>query len=657
MVMTFLQRYHLNPRTMDAVLSAQVFDGLIDELDPERIVFTDEDIEHLSTVRSDIGRHLSEGDLVPLFAPVNVYLNRVVEKADFDAAALDVKQDFSTHESFSVDSKGVPRPKSATELHTRWALRVKDDWLRLKLAGRADADIRETLRHRYQNLGTRARNTTSEDAFQMLMEAYAQAMDPHTDYFSPTAARQFDTEMSLSLEGIGAYLREHDAYTQVTELIPGGPASASGRIGVGDRIAAVGQGASGPMVDVTGWRTDEVVTLIRGKSGSTVRLEILPDESKGDAAGRLVTLVRKHVSIEDQAVQASVINIGSPAAPHRIGVLSVPSFYEDFEAKKRGGSYRSVSKDVAAHIQDFRDQNVAGIVLDLRDNGGGSLSEAVALGGVFCGPGPVVQVKDAKGAPDVQQADGAAAWTGPLVVMVNRASASASEILAADLQDRGRAIVVGERTFGKGTVQTLVDLDSIGHADGLGELKMTIAQFYRINGTTTQLSGVTPDIVFPQTYSERDFGESTYKNALPPSSIAATAFDKDPRLATIRAVLMKEHDARVGDDAAWKLAVERLEAYRQISERPTVSLNLAERKATREADVRKMEGLRRRAQALAGSSDKDDAMAAADDGLTALERPVGPIRTRAERHDDPFLHEAAAIAEDEAALLAALATG
>lgn len=656
-VMTLLGRYHLNPRVLDGALSGQVFDGLIESLDPQRSIFTAADVKRLSTVRNVIGERLADGDIAPLMSPVNEYLNRLVEEADFDVAALGTPPDFSTHETFPVDRKSAPRPRSLTELHALWAIRVKDDWLRLKLAGRADDAIRSTLRHRYETMAARARKTTSDDAFQWLLEAYAQAMDPHTDYFGPATARQFNTEMSLSLEGIGAYLREHDEYTQVTELVPGGPAVSSGRLNVGDRITAVGQGTSGPMVDVTGWRTDDVVTLIRGKSGSTVRIEVLPDEGRGDAAGHLVSLVRKHVSIEDQAVQASVIDIGAGAAPHRIGVLSVPSFYEDFEAKRNGGNYRSVSKDVADHIKVFRDQKVDGIVLDLRDNGGGSLGEAVALGGLFCGAGPVVQVKDAKGRIDVQKADGPALWSGPLVVMVNRASASASEILAADLQDRGRAVVVGERTFGKGTVQTLVDLDDVAHAEGLGELKMTIAQFYRINGATTQLSGVRPDIAFPQTYAETEFGESTYRNALPSSSVPPAEFRKAPRLANIEATLQKEHDLRVGKDAAWEVAVERLTACRKMADRSTVSLNLVERKAAREADMRDMEALHRRERALAHPGQRDDDTVTADDGLTPLERPVGPARTKAGRHDDPFLHEAAAMAEDEAVLLRSVADG
>ena len=659
-VMALMTRGHLKARPLDAGLSAQVFDALVDFLDPQKSLWTEADIKAFSGVRTQIGDDIAQGELAPVLAPVNAYLNRVVvEQQVFEAALLDRGFDFGGHETMAADRKDAPRPSSLAELHSLWTLRVKDDWLRLKLAGRSDGDIRATLKRRYDGASAKARKITPEDAFQMAMTAYATTMDPHTDYFAPKAAGQFNAAMSLKLEGIGAYLRQYEDYAQVTDLTSGSPAAKSGLIHVGDRILAVGQGESGAMVDVAGWRLDDVVGLIRGKSGSTVRLELIPDEKKGDVASRTVQLVRKPVTIEDQAASAGVIDIGGRQGARKIGVVTIPSFYEDFDGKRNGGDYRSVSKDVAGMLTAFRKQQVDGVVLDLRDNGGGSLSEAISLGALFNGAGPVVQVADASGMVAVEKGAGQASWTGPLVVVVNRGSASASEILAAALQDRGRAVVVGGRSFGKGTVQNLLDLDAILHGTNLGELKMTIAQFYRINGKSTQLDGVMPDIAFPSTYDEKDFGESTYKNALPSSSVPPAMADTDHAVENALPVLRRAHDQRVATDAGWQLAVERLGDYQRIADRKALSLNYAERKATRETDAKTLADLREReeAQAKKDGHALGKAGPVVDDGLAPSERALDPNgRNKSPDLSDPFLHEAAEIAEDEAMLMTVLAS-
>ncbi|MGF6492119.1 carboxyl-terminal processing protease [Luteibacter sp. 621] len=660
--MLFMTRYHYRPRPLDEDFSRVVFDDLIDELDPQRTVFTADDIARFGPLRATLGASIDRGDLSAAFEPINVYLGRVAAQASYSEALLGTGFDFTEEESVQVDRKDAPWPSSMNALHELWREHAKDDWLRLKLAGKDDATIRQTLARRYRNLAARVGKTTADDALPLFMTAYAESTDPHTDYFSPKAAAQFNSEMSLSLDGIGAYLRVHDEYVEVTELVAGSPAMRSGKVRVGDRVTGVGQGASGAITDVVGWRTDDVVTLIRGKAGTDVRLELLPAEGKGDAAPRTVLLTRRKVTIEDQAARMSVIDVGHG---RKIGVVSVPSFYEDFEAKRAGdANYRSVTRDVGAMLAKLKTERVDGVVVDLRNNGGGSLDEAQGLVGLFAGAGPVVQVRDAVGAVDVQHSpDSAALWTGPLGVLVNRGSASASEIFAAALQDRARAVVVGEQTFGKGTVQNLVDLDdAIGHGpDGkLGELKLTIAQFYRIDGVSTQRNGVVPDIVFPDMPGDFDLGEATYKNALPASTIEPVAFEADVAGHARLALLSKAHDVRVANSPRWKLELDEAAAVRTIAGRSTLSLNLASRKASRESDLHVAAGLAARRRALdaaAGLPVEQDGVPKGDDGLDATERGADAVsRPRADLpRADAYLEEAAHIVEDDAALLMTVA--
>src|SRR6187402_1618077 len=661
----FLTRFHYRPRPLDATFSAIVFDKLVETLDPERSYFTQADIAHFAPLRPTLGTAIDQGDLSPAFEPVNLYLNRIVEESRYAQSLLKDGFDFTAHESIATERKALPWPASTDELHELWRQRAKEDWLRLKLAGQGDDAIPKTLAHRYTNLASRIAKTSADDAFQLFMTAYAESTDPHTDYFAAEAATAFNTEMSLSLEGIGAYLREHDEYTQVTELIAGSPAAKSGKIHVGDRITGVGQGSAGPLTDVIGWRSDDVIALIKGRSGTTVRVELLPDESKGDVAPHVVTLTRRHISIEDEAAKQTVLQVGDPGHAHKLGIITVPSFYEDFDARRAGNAnYRSVTRDVSRMLGELKKQNVDGVVIDLRDNGGGSLSEASDMVGLFTGAGPVVQVRSADGKVDVQGATNAApTWSGALGVLVNHGSASASEIFAAAIQDRGRGVILGQRTFGKGTVQNLLDLDEAveeKHDGKLGELKMTIAQFYRINGDSTQLLGVTPDIAFPPTEDEKDFGESTYPNALPASSIAAVPHSHDQTLQPLISKLDDAHEARVQHAARWQLTIDELATFRATAARTTVSLNLDERKATREADLKASTAFRARRNALNladGLPVDDDASPRGDDGLDPEERSVAqdkrPEPTKPSK--DPYVQEAAQIIADEAAMTMTMA--
>ena len=450
------------------------------------------------------------------------------------------------------------------------------------------------------------RQLNSEDVFQTFMNAYASSIEPHTNYLGPRASENFDIAMKLSLEGIGAVLQRDEDYTAIREIVPGGPAALSGKLKVGDRIVGVGQGEHGPMVDVVGWRLDDVVDKIRGAKDTVVRLEVLPADAGPDGKHEQLALVRKKVSIEEQAAKKSIIEVKSGERTRRIGVISLPTFYQDFDARRRGDrNYKSATRDVEKLLGELKADKVDGVVVDLRNNGGGSLAEATDLTGLFIGKGPVVQVRNAGGQVEVEDGTHAGmAWDGPLAVLVNRGSASASEIFAAAIQDYGRGVIVGEPTFGKGTVQNLVDLDEVAHNEKpiYGEVKMTIAQFFRINGGSTQLRGVTPDISFPLTVDAKDFGESSYDNALTWTSIAPAAYQPVADLKPVIPMLLTDHANRVGKNVEWRNFEADLADVRALRAEKTISLNEQVRRKERDEQEAK-----RKARELASGHATPDA--------------------------------------------------
>ncbi len=537
--------------------------------------------------------------------------------------------DLTRDESYDVDRKNAAWPKDQAAADDLWRKRTKNDWLRLKLAGKDDADIRKTLDKRYGGYIERIKQLNSADAFQSFMTAYAESTDPHTDYLGPEAAENFDIAMSLSLQGIGAQLQSRDDYTMIVKLIPGGPAMKSHKFKPGDRIVAVGQGDKGTMVDVVGWRIDDVTALIRGKKGTVVRLETLPVDAGPDGKHELITLVRDKINLEDAAASKKVIDIKDGDVTRKIGVIDLPSFYSDFGARSAGDKdYRSTTRDVAKLIGELKQEGVQAIVVDLRNNGGGSLAEADSMTGLFIDKGPVVQVRGSHGEVQVQGDDEAGmAWSGPMAVLVNRGTASASEIFSAAIQDYHRGLIVGEPTFGKGTVQTLVDLDKFAQSDSekpkLGELKMTIQEFFRINGGSTQLKGVTPDIEYPKNGDEKDFGESTYDNALPWTQIAPADYKPVANLNAFLPQLDQRHVERAAKSPAWKLMLDELAQYRKMRDMTSISLNLATREAERKQQEKIQADFRARHVAIDGSDaaliDAGDTL---DDGLNANERSL-----------------------------------
>jgi len=583
----FLTRFHYKAEPLDASMSQKIFDRYFDSLDGDRLFFVQADIDRFTPDRDKLGDDIYDENLSVPFAIFNLYEQRVAERTQYARDLLKKGFDFAKDETYTYQRDKAPWAKTTTELDDLWRKRVKNDWLRLKLAGQDDAKIRQTLDKRYANYLDRIRQIDSEDVFQTFMNAYALSIDPHTNYLGPRASENFDIAMKLSLEGIGAVLQRDDDYTAIREIVPGGPAALSGKVKAGDRIVGVGQGANGAITDVVGWRLDDVVDLIRGPKDTTVRLEVLPVDAGPDGKHETIALVRKKVSIEEQAAKSSVIDIKDGDATRKIGVITLPTFYEDFDARRRGDkNYKSATRDVAKLLDGLKAQHVDAVLMDLRNNGGGSLSEAIDLTGLFVGKGPVVQVRNADRRVEVgRNTHQAMDWSGPFAVLVNRNSASASEIFAGAIQDYGRGLIIGEQTYGKGTVQNLVDLDQMSPNEkpAFGELKMTIQQFFRVDGASTQLKGVTPDIAFPVTGDFAQNGESTNKNALAWASIAPADYTPTSDLKSILPMLKSMHDARVAKEKPWQAYEADVTDFRKLRAETTISLNEKVRRDERDA--------------------------------------------------------------------------
>ncbi|MBN8716176.1 MAG: carboxy terminal-processing peptidase [Stenotrophomonas sp.] len=652
-------RYAYRPRALDDALSQEVLTEYLKALDPARVFFTAQDVAGFQAAYGNrLDDAIKSGQVEPAWAIFSLYRQRVDERTAFARKQLKGDFDFSKDERYEYDRKDAPWADAAA-LDTLWRQSVKNDWLRLKLAGKAPEEIRKTLDKRYANLATSVQQLKGDEVFQTFMNAYAGSIDPHTDYMTPRSAENFNVQMSNSLEGIGAVLFRQDDVVTVREMVPGGPAARSGKLKPGDRIVGVGQGTSGEMKDVVGWRIDDVVALIRGAADTQVRLDVVPAEAPLDSKPQLVTLTRAKVRLEDQRAKAETIVVpasaGQPA--RRIGVIKLPGFYQDFEARRRGEkNFASATRDVARMLADFRAQKVDGVVLDLRGNGGGSLNEAVELTGLFIDKGPVVQVREAGGRVSVQyDQDAGVAWDGPLAVLVNRGSASASEIVAGAIKDYGRGLIIGENTFGKGTVQTLVDLDRwpANETPRFGEVKLTVAQFFRPDGSSTQNKGVQPDVAFPTSVDAAEFGESTYPNALPWTRIAAAPHVRYGNFAPLLPQLDALFQARAAKDVEYQWWLEDVRRFREEQAKKSISLNEAERRAERDRfdAQRKQRAEERKRLGLQQDPLLD---ARPDDGLAADERNVADAVAReeaAKKATDPLLRESAAILADAIGLL------
>ncbi len=566
-------RSHYRQFDLDEAFSAKIFTRYLNLLDYSHNVLLASDVEQFAKKKTTLGDELRSGQLNVFYDLFNLAQKRRFERYQYALTVLDRPMDFTGNDTFELDRSKAPWPTSDADLNRLWDAKVKYDQLSLKLTGKTDKEIHDTLTRRYKSAIRRLTQTKSEDVFSLAMTAFAREIDPHTNYLSPRNTEQFNTEMSLSLEGIGAVLQMDDDYTVINSMVAGGPAAKSKAIGVGDRIVGVGQPGK-QIQDVIGWRLDDVVALIKGPKGSKVRLEILP-AGKGTKT-RIITLTRERIRLEDRAVKMSVKNVGK----EKVGVLDIPGFYV------------GLTDDVKVQLQKLEKQNVSSIIIDLRSNGGGALTEAVSLSGLFIPSGPVVQVRDNNGkVREDSDTDGVVYYKGPLVVLVDRFSASASEIFAAAMQDYGRALIVGEPTFGKGTVQQYRSLNRIYDQmlrpewPALGSVQYTIQKFYRINGGSTQRKGVTPDILMPTGSEETETGEKFEDNALPWDSIKAATWVRSGDLSAFGPQLLKLHQDRIANDMEFQYIMKDIARYRAMKDkRNIISLNYAQREKENEED-------------------------------------------------------------------------
>lgn len=579
-VVELLKRHHYNKPPLNDARSAKIFDSYIKMLDPSRSYFTASDVAEFEAWRNEFDNFLKNGNLEPGFAIYKIHLERLQSRLQYALSLLEKgvdSFDFSVDEELLVDRENAAWPKDEKELDDLWRKRVKDEVLRLKIAGKEPEAIEELLTKRYKNQLARLNQTRGEDVFQTYINAFAQSYDPHTQYLSPDNAENFDINMSLSLEGIGAVLQSDNEYVKVVRLVPAGPAEKGKQIAPADKIVGVGQNDE-EMVDVIGWRLDEVVKLIRGPKGSVVHLEVIPaSNAPNDQSSKVVAITREAVKLEEQAAKKSVLNLEQDGQPYKLGIIEIPAFYLDFKALRAGDKeYKSTTRDVKKLLTELQEENVDGVVIDLRNNGGGSLQEATELTGLFIDQGPTVLVRNSDGRVDVLADDKTGVfYKGPLAVLVNRLSASASEIFAGAMQDYHRALIVGGQTFGKGTVQTVQPLNH-------GELKLTLAKFYRVSGQSTQHQGVIPDISYPADVDTKQIGESALPEALPWDSIrAAISPDMNP-FKPFLAELKARHEARTDTDPDFVFTRDRLALTQELTHETTVSLNEQKRRAQQE---------------------------------------------------------------------------
>ena len=576
-----LRHNHYLQKNLDDDISSEVFDKYLELLDGARVFFLAGDIESIEKYRYSLDDALKRGNLKPAFEIFNLYQARLVERFDFLLGMLESGidgLDFAEEDWIETDREQAAWPKTPAEADTLWSKRLKAAVLSMKLNGKELPEIQELLTKRYRNRLKQTTQTKSEDAFQVYVNAFASTYDPHTQYFSPRTSQNFNINMSLSLEGIGAVLRSEDEYTSIVRLVTAGPADKSGQLKPGDRIISVAQGEDGPLIDVVGWRLDDVVEMIRGPKGSTVRLEIMPDNAE-DQGTSVVQIVRNTVKLEDQAAQKKLLTLNRGGRDYRVGIVEIPTFYVDFKAVQQGESgYKSTTRDVRRLIGELKDEGIDALVVDLRNNGGGSLQEADSLTGLFIKSGPTVQVKSAKRRTRVwSDSDDDAVWDGPLAVIVNRLSASASEIFAGAIQDYGRGIIIGSQTFGKGTVQTLIPLNR-------GQLKVTAAKFYRVSGQSTQHQGIIPDIEFPEIYDIHRIGESSLDDAMPWDMIQPAAFSGDDEIQPLLPALRTRHNDRVASDPEFDYLLALATKSRENAERTRLSLNEDRRRAENAED-------------------------------------------------------------------------
>jgi carboxyl-terminal processing protease len=631
-VSDIVAREHYRRAPLDDHLSSLILDRYLDSIDGARSYFYASDIAEFEKYRYQLDDAIKSGDVEPAFVIFRRYQQRSRERMSYAIELLSKKPDFDVDESFSFDREKDPWPANAAEMNELWRKRVKNDALSLVIAGKQWPEVVDILRKRYEHVAKRMDQSKPDDVFEAFMNAFVLSLDPHSNYFSARNSEEYNIQMSLSYEGIGASLQLTDDYVTVIDVIAGGPAAISGKLAANDRITAVGEGKNGELLDVIGWRLDDVVQKIRGPGGTLVRLQLLPAGAAPGSAQKIVEFTRNRVSLEAQASHKAMRVIQRNGRDVKVGIITVPSFYQDYDASRAGAKdFRSTTRDVQRLIGELRKDGAEVLIMDLRANGGGYLPEAESLTGLFIDQGPVVQLRDTTGRIEVDDdPETTMYYTGPLIVLVDRFSASASEIFAGAIQDYGRGLIIGQTTYGKGTVQNAHPLNYtiFGRKPDLGQLNVTIGKYYRITGESTQDRGVTPDISLPSLIDASEVGESTRDRALPWDHIEPASFKVEGDLKPVTAVLQKLHDDRTKDSADFRYLHDDIQALDAMRSQKTLSLSLKVREAERK---------RQDSDRLA----RENAWRAAHD--------VAPLKSLEELKDD----SAATILLDETAQIAA----
>lgn len=576
-----LTHYHYSREPLDPTLSGKIFDEYLKELDPGHEYFLKADIDSFSVYRSALGASIKKGDLAPAFTIYSVFRQRFGERMVFADGLLAKQPDLSSDETLPVSENPEAWATDGQQLDDRWRKRVKNEVIDLMLDGNDWPKTAELLKRRYHTLSEGVAKVSSDDVFDTFMNAYAKALDPHTEYFAPVEYQQFKTQMSLKLEGIGVELQGDEDYVKIARVLPGSPAAKSGALHAGDRIVSVAQGDSPNFVDVAGWKLDDVVRLTRGPKGTVLSLKILPAGAHPGSPQRSIRLVRDSIKLADEAARSDVISVPRKQGMAKIGVIRIPEFYSDFEGREEGKpDYNSVSRDVRKLLLDLEAKHVDGVVIDIRNNGGGSVQEAADLAGLFIPRGPMVQLRSSDDRIDVVRSSSSPVYTGPLAVLVDRLSASASEIFAAAVQDYRRGVIVGTDTYGKGVATQFVDLAQlVGDGDDAGQLMFVSDKFYRVTGASTQDRGVSPDIQLPSDIDPKQFGEETEDNALPWDTVEPLAFTPvHDRLDAVLPELRKRHDERAKDDPLFQLYLADIEHLKKEDSATSLSLMLDVRK-------------------------------------------------------------------------------
>jgi len=575
-----LSKTHYNKIAINDELSSKLLDSYISSLDPTRSYFYQSDIKEFEALRYKLDDELKANRVASGYFIYNRFQQRALERVDYAINRLSSTQPFvyTLNEKFETNREDSPWVTSQEDMDDLWRKRLKSTLLNLTLEDTSNEEAKEKLSKRYKNQLSRLEQTNSEDVFQVYMNNLTRLYDPHTAYFSPRNSENFKINMSLSLQGIGAVLQTEDEFTKIVRLVPSGPADKTGKLKANDRIVGVGQGQNSEIEDIVGWRLDDVVQKIRGAKGTQVRLQIVGNDGKAKER-KTVLITRDKVKLEDQAAQKQIVNTTVDGQNYKVGVIEVPTFYIDFAAAQRGDKdYKSTTRDVKKLIEELKDENIDGLVMDLRNNGGGALQEANQLAGLFLRLGATVQIKYANGSvAPLYDRDPEITYTGPLAVIVNRQSASASEIFAGAIQDHHRGVIIGNQTFGKGTVQTLSPLKH-------GQLKLTNAKFYRISGESTQNKGVMPDVPFPDLIDKDEYGESALDHALPWDTVRPVKGFSELDLDKLFAELRNRYQQRTEKLADFNFMKEKIEHNEKIRNNTIVSLNKIEYKKALESE-------------------------------------------------------------------------